>query len=112
MTRLSRRQLSYGQNLSLRQQQTQKFQTASNQVIAAYGDPRDLRFSGAAQGKSASRQQSSGRKEEAKTPEQADGRHEDGSDDSAGVSEDQDTISHPEGLDTSKGPKIPKLNLV
>jgi len=45
MSNVPRQQHSYGQGQSqMNRERTNKLQTASNQVIAAYGDPRDQRF--------------------------------------------------------------------
>jgi hypothetical protein len=95
MTRLSRRQLSYGQN-QLGKEKT-KLQTASNQVIAAYGDPRDTKFL-----------QSSNKKTD--EVEKHDVELSDSENSDEMVSENQDTIRE-NTQDLIKNPFIPKLDL-
>ena len=87
-------------------QQTQKFQTASNQVIAAYGDPRDLRFSANRHG------DGQGQTSLSRDYSKEEGPHRDIESESGDVSsENKDTVSN-HTRDHSKNPRIPKLNLI
>jgi hypothetical protein len=97
MTRLSRRQLSYGQN-----QLGKDKSKVSNQVIAAYGDPRDTKLIPPSR---------SSNKEDV---DKHDVELSDSEDSDEMISENQDTIreGNQELLVNVKNPFIPKLDLV